>query len=214
MTHLSRAGLLSALLSAAVAMSLSACDRKPDATGATAAAPKASFRAIDITGAEYARQLELPDADGKTRSLAEFKGRVVVVFFGYTQCPDVCPTTMAELSEVRRALGPDGDKLQGIFVTVDPERDTAPVLKSYVEGFNAGFVALRGSPEQIKQATREFKVFFAKVPGRTESTYTIDHTAGAYVFDPQGRIRLFSRYGTGPKALEEDVRALLAERGA
>jgi protein SCO1 len=214
MTYPSRSGFLSALLSVAVAMSLAACERKPDAQGTAAAAPKASFRAIDITGAEYARQLELPDADGKTRSLAEFKGRVVVVFFGYTQCPDVCPTTMAELSEVRRSLGAEADKLQGIFVTVDPERDTAPVLKSYVEGFNAGFVALRGSPEQIKQATREFKVFFAKVPGRTESTYTIDHTAGAYVFDPQGRIRLFSRYGTGPKAMEEDVRALLAERGA
>ncbi len=210
-----RFGILSAsLLSGAALITLSACDNKPATPGATMAAPKASFRAIDITGAEYARTLDLPDVDGKVRSLAEFKGRVVVVFFGYTQCPDVCPTTMAELSEVRRALGADGDKLQGIFVTVDPERDTAPVLKSYAEGFNAGFVALRGSPEQIKQATREFKVFFAKVPGRTESTYTIDHTAGAYVFDPQGRIRLFSRYGTGPKAMEEDVRALLAERGA
>ena len=214
MTYLSRAGLLSALLSAAVAMSLAACDRKTDATGATAAAPKASFRAIDITGAEYARQLELPDADGKIRSLAEFKGRVVVVFFGYTQCPDVCPTTMAELSEVRRALATDGDKLQGIFVTVDPERDTPAVLKAYVDNFNASFFGLRGSPEQTQQVAREFKVFYAKVPGRTESSYTIDHTAGAYVFDTQGRIRLFSRHGAGPKALEEDIRALLAERGA
>lgn len=210
-----RLGFLSAsLLSGAALITLAACDNKSGAPGVTTAVSKASFRAIDITGAEYARTLDLPDADGKPRSLAEFKGRVVVVFFGYTQCPDVCPTTLAELSEVRRALGADGDKLQGIFVTVDPERDTAPVLKAYVDGFNAGFVALRGSPEQIKQATREFKVFFAKVPGRTESTYTIDHTAGAYVFDAQGRIRLFSRYGTGPKAMEEDVRALLAERGA
>ena len=215
MMHFSRLGLVSAyLLAGSALMSLAACDSKPGAPAATASAPKASFRAIDITGAEYARTLELPDADGKLRSLADFKGRVVVVFFGYTQCPDVCPTTMAELSEVRRALGADADKLQGIFVTVDPERDTAAVLKSYVDGFNAGFVALRGSPEQIKQATREFKVFFAKAPGRTESSYTVDHTAGAYVFDPQGRIRLFSRYGTGPKAMEEDVRALLAERGA
>ena len=181
---------------------------------ATSAAPKASFHSIDITGAEYARKLELPDADGKPRGLAEFKGKVVVVFFGYTQCPDVCPTTMAELSEVRRSLGDDGAKLQGIFVTVDPQRDTGVVLKAYVDNFNAGFIGLRGSDEQIKQVAREFKVFYAKVPGKTETTYTVDHTAGAYVFDPQGRIRLFSRHGAGPKALEEDVRALLREPAA
>jgi protein SCO1/2 len=175
------------------------------------AGAKASFRSIDITGAEYARKLELPDADGKLRSLSEFKGKVVVVFFGYTQCPDVCPTTMAELSQVRRSLGEDGVRLQGIFVTVDPERDTGAVLKAYADNFNAGFVGLRGTPEQTQQVAREFKVFFAKVPGKTESTYTIDHTAGAYIFDPQGRIRLFSRNGAGPKALEEDIRALLRE---
>jgi protein SCO1/2 len=178
---------------------------------ASPAASKASFRSIDITGAEYARKLDLPDADGKPRSLGEFKGKVVVVFFGYTQCPDVCPTTMAELAQVRNSLGKDGSRLQGIFVTVDPERDTGVVLKAYVDNFNAGFVGLRGSAEQTQQVAREFKVFYAKVPGKTESTYTIDHTAGAYIFDPQGRIRLFSRHGAGPKALEEDVRALLGE---
>lgn len=193
---------------------LAACDNKTKPAPPAAPVSKASFRSIDITGAEYARTLELPDADGKPRSLADFKGRVVVVFFGYTQCPDVCPTTMAELSQVRRALGADGAKLQGVFVSVDPERDTPAVLKAYIDNFGAGFVGLRGSAEQTKQAAREFKVFFAKVPGRTESSYTIDHTAGAYIFDPQGRIRLFSRYGAGPKALEEDVRALLAEPGA
>lgn len=203
------------LLSLIVVGVVGGCERKASPAAETSApAKKASFRSIDITGAEYARGLELPDADGKNRTLAEFKGRVIVVFFGYTQCPDVCPTTMAELSEVRRALGPDADKLQGIFVTVDPERDTAAVLKAYVDNFNAGFVGLRGSSEQIKQVAKEFKVFFAKVPGRTETSYTIDHTAGAYVFDTQGRIRLFSRHGAGAKALEEDVRALLAERGA
>jgi protein SCO1/2 len=175
--------------------------------------PKASFKSIDITGAEYARKLELPDADGKTRSLGEFKGKIVVVFFGYTQCPDVCPTTMAELSQVRRALGADGDRLQGIFVTVDPERDTPAVLKAYVDNFNGGFIGLRGSAEQTQATAKEFKVFFAKVPGKTETSYTVDHTAGAYVFDTQGRIRLFSRYGSagGPKALEDDIRALLRE---
>jgi protein SCO1/2 len=182
------------------------CGDKPEGSAA-----KASFHSIDITGAEYARKLDLPDAEGKPRNLGEFKGKVVVVFFGYTQCPDVCPTTMAELSEVKRSLGDDGTRLQGIFVTVDPERDTGVVLKAYVDNFNAGFIGLRGSAEQTQQAAREFKVFFAKVPGKTESTYTIDHTAGAYVFDPQGRIRLFSRHGAGPKDLEEDIRALLRE---
>jgi protein SCO1 len=202
------------LAALAGAAALTACDPRPGSAPGASTPGKGPFRSIDISGAEYARSFELPDADGKTRSLADFKGRVVVVFFGYTQCPDVCPTTMAELSEVRRALAADGDKLQGIFVTVDPERDTPAVLKAYVDNFNAGLVGLRGSPEQTQQAAREFKVFYAKVPGRTESSYTIDHTAGAYVFDTQGRIRLFSRHGAGPKALEEDIRALLAERGA
>lgn len=198
-------GAAALLLSSILA--LAACDK-------LLPGPSASFKSVDVTGAEYGRTLALTDAEGKPRTLADFKGKVSVVFFGYTHCPDVCPTTLAELAEVKAMLGKDGERVQAVFVTVDPERDTAPVLKAYVDGFNAGFVALRGSPEQIKQATREFKVFFAKVPGRTESTYTIDHTAGAYVFDAQGRIRLFSRYGTGPKAMEEDVRALLAERGA
>jgi protein SCO1/2 len=198
------------VLGAAVAVLLAAgCGEK--SSSALGGGPRASFKSIDITGAEYARKLELPDADGKARSLNEFKGKVVVVFFGYTQCPDVCPTTMAELSQVRRALGTDGERLQGIFVTVDPERDTAPVLKAYVDNFNAGFVGLRGNAEQTQAATREFKVFFAKVPGKTETSYTVDHTAGAYIFDTQGRIRLFSRYGAGPKALEDDIRALLRE---
>jgi protein SCO1 len=198
------------LLCAFTAVVLLAGCNKPGAGPAPAA--KLSYRAVDITGAEYARTLELPDADGKLRTLGDFKGKVVVVFFGYTQCPDVCPTTMAELAEVRRALGSDGARLQGVFVTVDPDRDTAAVLKAYVENFGAGFVGLRGSAEQTKQVAREFKVFYAKVPGRTETSYTIDHTAGAYIFDAQGRVRLFSRHGAGPKALEEDVRALLAER--
>ena len=175
-----------------------------------ATGPKASFRSIDITGADYARKLELPDAEGKPRTLAEFKGKVVVVFFGYTQCPDVCPTTMAELSQVRQALGNDGARMQGIFVTVDPERDTPEVLKSYMAGFDPTFVALRGSADQTAAAAREFKVFYAKVPGKTESTYTMDHTAGSYVIDTRGKIRLFERYGAGPDALTQDVKALLA----
>jgi protein SCO1/2 len=134
-----------------------------------------------------------------------------VVFFGYTQCPDVCPTTMAELAEVKRALGADGQRLQGVFVTLDPERDTPQVLKAYLQHFDPGFVALRGSPEQTQAAAKEFKVFFAKVPGKSEGSYTLDHTAGAFIFDTDGRVRLFTRYGAGAKALAGDIQQLLRE---
>jgi protein SCO1/2 len=184
----------------AAALGVAACDR-----GGT------SFKAIDITGAEYARQLALADAEGRPRTLADFKGKVTVVFFGFTQCPDVCPTTLAELAQVKQSLGADGARVQGIFVTVDPERDTPEILKAYVGNFGADFVALRGSLEETQAAAKEFKVFYAKVPGKTEGSYTMDHTAGSYVFDAQGRVRLFTRYGTGAEALAHDLKLLLAE---
>jgi protein SCO1/2 len=136
---------------------------------------------------------------------------VIVVFFGYTQCPDVCPTTMAELARIKQALGADGQRVQGVFVTVDPERDTPEVLRAYVANFDAGFVALRGSPEQTAAAAREFKVFYAKAPGKTAGSYTVDHTAGSYVFDAKGRLRLFERYGTPADELATDLRQLLKE---
>lgn len=192
-----------ALLLAALGM-LGGCDK--------AAGPASgAFRAVDITGADYAKELGLPDADGKVRTLAEFRGKVVVVFFGFTHCPDVCPTTMAELATVRQALGPDGARVQGIFVTVDPERDTPELLKSYVSAFAPDFVALRGTPEQTAALAKSFKVFYAKAPGKTPDSYTVDHTAGSYVFDAQGRVRLFTRYGMGAEALAADLRRLLAE---
>jgi len=168
------------------------------------------FKAVDITGAEYGRQLALPDQNGKPRTLADFKGKVTVIFFGYTQCPDVCPTTMAELAQIKKALGPDGDRLQGVFVTIDPERDTPELLKAYVTNFDPSFVALRGSPEQTAAAAKEFKVFYAKVPGRTPGSYSMDHTAGSYVLDSAGRLRLFVRYGAGTDALVADLKTLLA----
>ena len=206
MTALLRRGVMIrgglAVWALGLAMALAGCDRSP--------AP--SFKAIDITGADYARELSLTDPDGKRRSLAEFKGRVVVVFFGFTQCPDVCPTTLVELATVKKQLGADGDRVQGIFVTVDPERDTPELLKAYVDNFGAGFVALRGTPEETLTTAKHFKVFFAKVPGKTEGSYTVDHTAGSYVFDPQGRVRLFTRHGTGPEALAQDVKLLLARK--
>ena len=171
---------------------------------------KPAFKGIDITGAEYARRLDLPDTGGKPRTLADFKGKVVVVFFGYAQCPDVCPTTLAEIAEVKQKLGPDGDKVQALLVTVDPERDTPEVLAAYVAHFGRDFVALRGTPEQTTAAAKEFKVFFAKVPGKSAASYTMDHTAGSFIFDPQGRVRLFVRQGGGAEAMAQDVKLLLA----
>jgi len=131
-------------------------------------ADKPDFKSVDITGAQYARQIDLQDASGKTRTLADFKGRVVIVFFGYTQCPDVCPTTLAEIAEVKQKLGPEGDKVQTLFVTIDPERDTPAVLAAYAANFGRDVVALRGSMAETKAVAQEFKVFYAKVPGTSE----------------------------------------------
>ncbi len=194
-----------ALLLATAAAALAGCD------GGLPGSGKPAFKSIDITGAEYARTLQLSDPDGQLRSLADYKGKVVVVFFGYTQCPDVCPTTMAELAEVKRSLGPDGARVQGIFVTVDPARDTADLLKAYAANFGPDIVGLRGTPEQIQAAAKEFKVFYSKVPGKTDTSYTVDHTAGSYIFDAKGRVRLFTRYGSGAQALADDLKILLAE---
>lgn len=187
------------------ALLLVGCDAP--SSGGSAAAP---FKGIDITGADYARSFSLTDQNGQRRTLADFKGKVTVVFFGFTQCPDVCPTTMAELAQVKASLGKDGDRVQGVFITVDPERDTAESLKTYMKGFDPSFVALRGSPEEIAATAKEFKVFYAKVPGKIEGTYSVDHTAGSYVFDAQGRVRLFVRYGGGAQALAADLKTLLA----
>jgi protein SCO1/2 len=123
----------------------------------------------------------------------------------------VCPTTLAELAEVKRSLGADGDRVQGVFVTVDPERDTPEVLRNYVSAFHPSFVALRGTPEQTRAAAQEFKVFYAKSPGKTEGSYTVDHTAASFLFDARGRVRVYTRYGSGPQALADDLKVLLAE---
>ena len=171
--------------------------------------PKLAFKSVDITGADYAKELNLPDQNGQVRQLKDFAGKLVVVFFGYTQCPDVCPTTMQELAEVKRLLGPDGNKLQAVFVTVDPERDTTELLKAYVENFDASFVALRPTPEQLPVIAKEFKIYFKRVEGKTPTSYTMDHSAGSYTFDTQGRVRLFSRYGMGALALADDFKLLL-----
>jgi protein SCO1/2 len=170
---------------------------------------KPNFKAIDITGADYAKGFTLSDQNGQTRSLSDFQGKVVVVFFGYTQCPDVCPTTMSELAEVKRLLGSDGDKVQGVFVTVDPARDTADLLKAYLNNFDPSFVAFIPSAEQLAVVAKDYKVYYKRVEGKTNSSYTMDHSAGSYIYDPAGHLRLFSRYGSGPQALADDIRVLL-----
>lgn len=182
----------------AVVWALAACS--PD---------KPAFKGVDITGADYAKDFALSDQDGRTRSMRDFAGKVVVVFFGYTQCPDVCPTTMQELAEVKRQLGADGERLQGVFITVDPERDTQELLKGYMANFDSSFVALRPTAEQLTPLLKDFKVYAKKVEGKTATSYTMDHSAQSYLYDPQGRLRLFSRYGSGVQAMVDDVRLLL-----
>lgn len=185
-------------------MWLSACE-KSDAPPAAA-----RFQAVDITGADYAKDLSLPDTEGRVRTLTEFRGKAVVVFFGFTQCPDVCPTTLSELAAVRKELGARGDRVQTLFVTIDPERDTPEILRNYVGAFGPGVTALRGTPEQTMAVAKSFKVFYQKVPGREPGSYSMDHTAGAYVFDPQGKVRLFVRYGQPVAAWVSDLNQLLA----
>lgn len=170
-----------------------------------------AFRGVNITGADYARDFAITDHHGQLRSIKDFAGKVVVVFFGFTQCPDVCPTSMQELAEVKQALGADGERLQGIFISVDPERDTLEMLKAYMENFDPSFLALRPTPEQLPALTKDFKIYYKKVDGTTPTSYTMDHSAGSYIYDPQGRLRVYHRYGSGAEALTEDVRLLLGE---
>lgn len=172
---------------------------------------KASFSAIDITGADYARDFALTDHNGQPRSLKDFAGKVVVMFFGYTQCPDVCPTSMAELVEVKRLLGKDGERVQGLFVTIDPQRDTPEMLKAYMANFDPTFLALYATPEKLAQVAKDFKVYYKKVEGPTPTSYTMDHSAGCYVYDPLGKLRLYTRYGSGAPALAADIKLLLAQ---
>ena len=191
------------LIAALAAAALSACG-----------ADKPAFTGIDITGADYATGFDLTDHLGQRRTLADFKGKAVVIFFGFTQCPDVCPTSLSEMAQAKQLLGPDGDRLQVLFVSVDPERDTPEVLEAYFATFGAGFVGLRGSAEETAAVAKHFKIYYNKVPGKTATSYTMDHTAGSYVFDAGGRVRLFTRHGTGAEALAHDLKLLLAERPA
>jgi protein SCO1/2 len=195
--------LLPALIAAcALTFSLSACDKLPGKQAA-------SFQNTDVTGLDYAKGFSLTDHTGKPRTLADYKGKVVVVFFGYTQCPDVCPTTMADMASVMQKLGPQADQVQVLFITLDPERDTPQLLASYVPAFDKRFVGLYGTPEQTARTAKDFKVFYSKVPGKEPGSYTIDHMAGSYVFDQDGRLRLFIRHGVPADSIVHDIRQLL-----
>jgi len=174
--------------------------------GCNASGP--SFKNTDITGADYGKGFSLTDHTGKTRTLDDFRGKVVVVFFGYTQCPDVCPTTLAELKAVKEQLGAEGNRMQVLFVTVDPERDTPKLLADYVPAFDSSFLGLYGDSAATAKVAKEFRVFYQKVPGKTPDSYTVDHTAGSYVFDPQGRLRLLARHGNAAN-LAADIQTLL-----
>ena len=171
------------------------------------AGPK--FTAIDITGADYAKDFTLTDHNGQVRTLKDFQGKVVMMFFGYTQCPDVCPTSMGEMAEIKKLLGKDGDRIQCLFVSVDPERDKPEMLKAYMENFDPSFLALYTTPEKTAALAKDYKVYYKKVDGPTPTSYTIDHTAGSYVYDTTGKLRLFTRYGTKPELTAADVRQLL-----
>ena len=176
----------------------------------TPSAPKASFNAIDLTGGkEYGQDFSMPDHLGQRRTIADFKGKVVLVFFGYTQCPDVCPTTLSDLAAVKQKLGAKGDRLQVLFATVDPARDTPEILKAYMGNFDPSFLALRGSDEELATMAKDLKIHYKKVDGTTPTSYTMDHTAGDYIFDPQGRLRLYSRYGTAVDTLAKDIELLI-----
>jgi protein SCO1/2 len=177
---------------------LSSCDSKP------------AFTNLDLTGnTQFGSDFSLPDTAGKTLTMADFKGKAVVLFFGYTHCPDVCPTTLAELSQALQKLGDDGKRVQVLMVTVDPARDTAPLLGQYVSAFNPTFVGLRPADDaQLVKVTKDFRVYYAKVPGKA-GDYTMDHTAASYVFDPQGRLRLFARDGQGAESWVHDLKILL-----
>ena len=177
----------------------------------TACSPKPEFKNIDITGSTaFGKDFSLVDPNGKVRTLADFKGKVVVMFFGYTQCPDVCPTTLTEMQQVMTILGPKSDNVQVLFVTVDPQRDTAAILKQYVPAFDSRFLGLRPEDDvALEKVAKDFKIYYKKVPGINPGSYTIDHSAGSYAFDPDGRLRLYIKHAQGPETLAHDLKELL-----
>jgi len=179
-------------------LALAACDGAP------------KFKSTDITGVDYGQSLELPDTSGRVRHLEDFRGKAVVLFFGFTHCPDVCPTTLADLATVMKSLGPDAERVQLLFVSVDPERDTPEDLAKYVSAFDPRFLGLRGDLAATQRVAKDFKIYFEK--RKQGDSYTVDHSAQSYVIDPQGRLRLLVRHDRLAQDLPEDLRVILRER--
>src|SRR5438067_6438536 len=190
--------ILRALALAAACVVLMAC---------TPSGPQ--FQSSDVTGSSFGRDFALHDGEGKPRTLADFRGKAVVVFFGYTQCPDVCPTTLAALAEAMKQLGPDADRVQVFFITVDPDRDTPELLGKYVPAFDRRFLGLRGNAEETARTAKEFRILYQKQPGTSPGSYTMDHSAGTFIFDPQGKLRLYVGVAQGPDVFAHDLRELL-----
>ncbi len=187
-----------------IAVSISGCDQPMES--------QLQFNHTDITGADFAREFELTSHHGESVGLTDFKGKVVVLFFGFMHCPDVCPTTLSDLNAIMERLGLDAKHVQVVFVTVDPERDTVEKLGAYMEAFNSSFLGLSGSVAEISAVTQEFKVIHQKNEGSTPNNYSVDHSAGTYVFDQAGRVRLFVAYGADPDKLMSDILQLLKAR--
>jgi protein SCO1/2 len=178
---------------------LGACQREP-----------VKFNSTDLTGVDYGATLQgLRDPLGKMRSVADFKDKVLAVFFGFTQCPDVCPTTLNKLKEIKTRLGQDGERLAVVFVTVDPERDTPELMAQYVAAFDPAFIPLHGDLATVQKVAKDFKVFFEKTGDIKSGRYVMNHTAGIYLFDPAGRLRLYASHGSTPEETLKDVQLLL-----
>ena len=190
----------------ACVLSLSACDQKG------VPLPKTVFANTDITGLDYGKDFSLTDHNGKPRTIADFRGKLVFVFFGYTHCPDICPTTLSDMAGIMKALGSDADKLQVLFITLDPERDTPEVMAGFVPAFHPAFLGLYGDRPATEKVARDFKIFQQRVSGSDGKSYTIDHTAASYVFDTRGNLRLFVRHGQNGAPLLDDLKLLLSER--
>jgi protein SCO1/2 len=193
----------------ALSLTLAGCN---DKTTAPPPPPPAAFTNTDVSGLEYAKDFSLKDFNGKPHTMADFKGKAVIMFFGYTQCPDICPTTMTDLAAVMKQLGPQADKVQVLFVTVDPERDTPEILSKYVPAFDPRFLGLRGDAAETAKITKDYKVYYQKVPGKEPGSYSMDHSAGLYIYDTQGHIRLFARNAEDSAAMAHDLKILLDQQ--
>lgn len=192
---------LAAAALAIAALALPGCDKL--------SAPKTPFQGVDVTGTDIGRELRLEDPSGKPRSLADFKGKVVVVTFGYTHCPDVCPMTLSNLASARKKLGEDGKDVQVLFVTVDPQRDKPELLREYVPAFDPTFIGLTGTPDQVTAVTKDFRVYAAARPGKPGEEYTVDHSAQMFAYDKSGKLRLVLAPDMKSDAIASDLRILL-----